>query len=147
MNIVSYDGPAITEEAKLHERVKRWFRAYLEEHPEKTLMLNDCKLLKVAEFEGFVSSLAKLLDSRGYLDRFERLRQDLSRVRGLFPISFPKSFDKAQLYLEFVFTNQRGVHEDDLEMIFKIMKVESYSQVALTRGFTMLVKESDSTRG
>jgi hypothetical protein len=138
-------GDKIDEATKLHERVLLHYQGFIKDHPEKLIEVNGVNIIRVNDFEEFIVGLSKYLASIHYFDRFLSLKVDLDRVKGLFPINLPKSFDKNNLFLEFVFKNQRGVHIDDIEMIFKIMNVETYHRAALTRGFSILIRESLSS--
>lgn len=129
---------------KLHRRVKKELNEYMMSHPQKLIEVNEIKILKYTEFEGFINGLIKKLDTLGYFKTFENLQKGLQKAKGLFPLKILNTFDKKDLYLEFIFKNQRGIHADDLDMIFKILEIESYNNSALVRGFTMLFTENQS---
>lgn len=123
-------------------RIKKEFEEFCEKNPKSLVEVNEVKILKCSEFENFVVKLIKKLNACGYFNKFKRLENDLIKAKGLFPIKLPKSFQKSTLYLDFLFKNQRGVHSDDLELIFRYLEVESYQHAALVRGFTQLFDEN-----
>lgn len=130
---------------RLHARVKKEFTVYCNSHEKKMIEVNEVKLLKCTDFEGFISQLIKRLNSLGYFRKYQNLEHDLIKAKGLFPIKLAKSFQKSTLYLDFIFKNQRGVHSDDLDIIFMILEVETYNHAVLVRGFTMLFDENQSS--
>lgn len=132
------------DSVRLHARVRREFRDYCNSHQQKLIEINEVKLLKCNDFEGFIVTLIKRLQSLGYFGKFKRLEYDLVKAKGIFPVKLQKSFLRDTLYLDFIFKNQRGLHEDDLEVLFRLLEVESYGHAALQRGFTVLFDDSPS---
>ena len=139
----------IDDKPVIREKIKQLYAKceFLKSSDPRSLEVNGVHMMRQSAFDEFVDYVVKHLEELGYFRRYPFLKNQLLKTKGIGNSKVTKHFDREELLLEFIFKNQRGVHIDDLENIFKIMKVESYSQVALTRGFTMLVKESDSTRG
>lgn len=129
---------------RLHKRVRMQYAQYVTAHPQKLIEINEINILKYSEFEGFIVALIKNLQNLGYFRTFHELLKDLHGAKGLFPLKTGNTFDSKDLYLEFIFKNQRGVHADDLDKIFKILEVETYYSAITKRGFTMLPTENDS---
>ena len=132
------DGPVV------NLKVRSLYSQFEVSHKTKMTDINSVYLIKCGAFDDFIDYLIDYFEKKGYFRRYKSLKADLSRLKGLNNASRAKSFDRNELFLDFAFKNQRGVCLDDVEHIFKILKVETYHQISLTRGFTMLIKESDS---
>jgi hypothetical protein len=123
-----YEGKPITLNTLLHERVRQFYDKFCKENSDNLTEVNKQKIVRVSAFEKFIQGLKSYLVSFGYFEKFLQLEGDLEKVKKLFPLNLAKSYERNTLYFEFLQRNQLGLHVDDVQRIFMLMKVESFAK-------------------
>jgi len=123
-----YEGKPITLNTLLHERVRQFYDKFCKENSDNLTEVNKQKIVRVSAFEKFIQGLKSYLVSFGYFEKFLQLEGDLEKVKKLFALNLAKSYERSTLYFEFLQRNQLGVHVDDVQRIFRLMKVEGFAK-------------------